>query len=185
MGNNKDKIKQGIRAMVGADDPDMLIGTVSAVDDQKLCCTVKLDDDIIYYKVRLRSVVTDDTGVYLLPKVDSKVTIARVDNGGHWTVVKWSEVDKMMLKIGQTTIEVIDGSVTINEGNNKGLVKVVELTQKINALEQKVNDLLTALQGVTIPLAPSGTYPFLPIFSPITPLQTTAQADIENPDVTH
>ncbi len=182
---NREEIKQGIREMVGADDPDMLIGTVSAVDDQKLTCTVKLDDDIIYYKVRLRSVVTDDTGVYVLPKADSKVTIACVDNGGHWTVVKWSEVDKLMLKIGQTTIEVVDGSVTINGGNNNGLVKVAELTQKINALEQQMNTILSTIQGVSVTLAPSGSFPFAPIFASIQPLQTTAQADIENPDVTH
>jgi hypothetical protein len=66
------------------------------------------------------------------------------------------------------------------------MVKVGDLVSKMQQVEGKVNDVLTALQGVVIPLAPSGTYSFAPIFSPITTINPlTQQSDLENTKVQH
>ncbi|NBO36916.1 hypothetical protein EBU91_05230 [bacterium] len=76
--------------------------------------------------------------------------------------------------------------VIIDEGNNGGLVKVQDLVNKINALENSYNTLLQNLQSIVITLAPSGTVPFAPFVassSPITPL--TSVQDLENQNVQH
>lgn len=77
-------------------------------------------------------------------------------------------------------------TITINGGDNDGLVKVAALKDKINALENLVNGILNVLKATSIPLAPSGTYPFATLYTSlnaITPV--TSQSDLENPDVKH
>jgi hypothetical protein len=65
------------------------------------------------------------------------------------------------------------------------LVKVKEITDKINKIEDKINNLLSVLSGVKIALAPTGTFPFDPIFSPITQLVKTQQSKIQNDKIKH
>ena len=49
-------------------------------------------------------------------------------------VSAWTEIDKVIAKQGEWIF---------NGGANDGLVKVSELTDKINALENEINDLKT------------------------------------------
>lgn len=77
-------------------------------------------------------------------------------------------------------------SVKIRGDQFGGLVKVQELVDKINQLENQINDIYNVLIGISIPLAPSGTYPFAPNFvniSPIAPI--TGKSDLENTEVLH
>jgi hypothetical protein len=78
-----------------------------------------------------------------------------------------------------------DDLFQFGNGDNAGLVKVAELTQKLNNLEQKVNELLTTLSAITITLAPTGTVPFAPFFSSVTQLTQTQKTDLENEKVKH
>lgn len=78
------------------------------------------------------------------------------------------------------------GIYSFNDGNNNGIPKVTPLTSKINALENLVNSILNALKTTVIPLAPSGSYPFAPLYAAlndITPI--TAQSDLENTKLKH
>lgn len=76
--------------------------------------------------------------------------------------------------------------IEFNDGSNGGLVKVKELVEKINSLENQLNTILSTLKATTIPLAPTGTYPFLPLYSNIQPiLPITLEADIKNDKVKH
>jgi hypothetical protein len=122
--------------------------------------------------VKLRTVINTNTNTIIInPAVGSVVLCADLSSGKmrDLTVIVYSEID----------------SITINGGANKGLVKVTDLVTKLNALEEKVNDLITKLQGVVVPLAPSGTYPFSPVFSSVSAITKTKVADIENPKIKH
>ena len=128
----------------------------------------------------------------MLPKIGSLVLVSRIGNSNELFVSMFSEVDGMMLTIGEKTeLEIKDNEVYLNSdkivfngGENCGLVKVKELTDKINNIEKQTNDILTALQGTTITLAPTGTFPLAPNFT-MPPLATTQQADIENEKIKH
>lgn len=87
-------------------------------------------------------------------------------------------------KGGENKIEITQDLIQFNGGSNGGLVLVEELTEKINNLENQVNDLLSTLMGITITLAPAGTVPFAPFFASITPLVPTQVMEIENSQVT-
>lgn len=109
-----------------------------------------------------------DTPMLITPKVDSFV-IATFLSKDTAFISTYSEID----------------SVEIRGKEFGGLVKVKDLVDKINALETKVNDILTALKGITVPLAPSGTYPLAPSFATILNLNKTKKSDLENDKVQH
>ncbi len=108
-------------------------------------------------------------GFCLIPKRDSMVLVSRIDNGNELYVTMFSEVDKVLGTIGdktelsldeetfrymskgdtddkKVTLEITDGKVTVdadeivfNGGENGGLVKIKELTDKINGFIKKFN----------------------------------------------
>jgi len=138
---------------------------VDSVDLSTLTCyCLPLNDDADIPNVRLMA--NANNGFLLIPEVDSIVIVSFLDSSSAFV--------SMVSKVSE---------VNLNGKNFDGLVKVQELTDKLNNLEGLVNDLLTALQGVVIPLAPSGTYPFAPLFGSYTPLIPTQQTEIENPTI--
>ncbi len=148
------------------------VATVKEVDTTKLSCTVELlSDETEIPNIRLKAGIDEiKDGLVQIPKVNSVVLIAMINfNIQTHVIVAFSEVEE---------------AIFFN-GENGGLVIIGELVTKLNNLESKVNDLISALQGVVIPLAPSGTYPFAPLFADILPLDETTVDDLENDKVKH
>ncbi len=133
--------------------------------------------------VRLMPGVAD--GILAVPQVGSTIIVAHTPRLKPF-VLQFSEVDKYVLISGSSLIELKDGQITINDGSFDGLVKVGELTAKLNALEQKVNTIITTFNahthtGVTTGPGSSGS-PSTPVTGTLT---ETQQADIENTTVIH
>lgn len=142
-------------------------------------------DDFIIEQVRLQADINGSVGLLVTPIKDSVVLVGRISATDH-VVLVCSKIEKVELNSGDATLEMAEGEITLNGGENGGLVIVAELVSKLNALEEKVNELLQTLQGVVIPLAPSGTYPLATDFAAVTPLQpVTKPGDIENDKVKH
>ena len=141
---------------------------VKEVDENNRTCTVRVNDNVDLYDVKLYAVTDKDLkGFCLLPAKDSQVLVARIANGNDLFVCSFSVVDKVIGTIGdhtsllvedehllleteKVTIDVAKDKVTvdadkeegivINGGNNQGLVKIKELTDKINALVDSFNN---------------------------------------------
>ncbi|MTI33155.1 hypothetical protein [Xanthovirga aplysinae] len=85
------------------------------------------------------------------------------------------------------TVKIAGKKITINGGGNNGMVIVDDLVEKINALEGKVDELITELMTHTHASGAPGS----PTSPPMPPLKTailgtkTTSAQISNPDVTH
>ena len=98
----------------------IFVAEVASVEDDTTC-TVRLGSGLELKDVRLRAVVNDEkTGILITPTVGSHVLVADF-SGGQLTdmaVLQYSQVDK----------------VTLNGGDLKGLVKIEELTKKLNNL---------------------------------------------------
>ena len=103
-----------------------------------------------------------------MPKVESDVLVLFSKNNNPF-IVQYSEVENYVL----------------NGTDFGGMVKVIELTEKINNLEKKLNDLITACSNQIVTLAPSGTFPLAPYFTSVTPLIETQQSEIENTIIKH
>jgi len=83
-------------------------------------------------------------------------------------------------------IDVKCPDVVINDGKNGGLVKVKELVQKVNALEQDINTLKNAFKAWVVTPQDGGAKLYAAATTwANTPLQQTKVKDIENDKVKH
>jgi hypothetical protein len=165
------EIRAAIRSIAGINElATSILCTVVSVDEDAMTCEVTpIDGGENYMDVRLMADPEGtDTGFYLKPTVNSVVMITPQDEVTYFV--------SMTSKVSE---------VWLHGNQYDGLVKVGSLKIKLNNVEGKVNDLIAILQGISIPLAPSGTYPFAPLFASTTPLTPTQQADIENDKVLH
>ena len=183
--------KQEIRDfLIGLQQIQTYLATVTSVDADQRTCSVEIEE-VEYEDVRLYSVADAELkGFVTLPKIGSQVLVSRIGNSNEMFVSMFSVVDgviltigeKMELKIKDNEVYLNSDKIVFNGGENHGMVKVKELTDKINKLEKQCNDILTTLQGITI--VPNAGLAFKPIFT-MAPLVTTQQADIENDKITH
>lgn len=187
-------IKTAIQKLAGTfknDRVQLIIGSVKSVDEDKATCVVVIENDVELPNVKLQAAICD--GLFILPKVNSDVYVL-TSTYNDALIVQYSDIDKYYLQVGDSSFAVYDKAqnggeqIVLNDGSYKGLVKVDDLVKKLNALEQKVSALNTAMKTTTIVLAPSGTYPLttnpnVASLSDISPV--TKADDLQNKTVTH
>ena len=184
------EVQNLIRKMAGvAELPSraaLFAATVKTVDG-RTCTVVPVGspDEVLIENVRLNADIAGSAGMVITPLADTVVLVGRLSATDH-VVVMCSEIEKIEITDGDATVLIAEGAITLNGGENGGLVIIAELVTKLNALEEKVNEILQTLQGVVVPLAPSGAYPLAKDFAAVTPLQpVTKVGDLENEKVKH
>ncbi len=154
-----------------------VVCTVESVDVSKRTADVApINGNAEIFDVRLQSALNGSNGLCIFPVVGSVVVVTFLNKLTGY-VSLFSEVDKITLDT--------ENEITIDGGQNGGLVKINDLLNKINTIESKLNALQTDYSihthidpatGFTGPL----TIPF--IATPITP---TLLIDIENDKIKH
>jgi len=124
-----EEIAQSIREIVGVKPFDTFVCTVKSVDGAT-CTVVRVLDDLEIPDVRLNCHSTKDSGIVITPKKDSYVLVTSID-GLNFFVSQCSEVEKITIDC--------NGDIIINGGNNDGIIKIKELTQKLNNLVNTFN----------------------------------------------
>ena len=124
MGKEK-QIRESIQkiANAGSRSSHFLNAEIVSVDSET--CTVKRNG-LELSDVRLSAVVDGNKkNLVIKPKIGSLVLIADLSNGQmrDLVIIGWSEVD----------------SITVNGGDLGGLIKIQELTDKLNSLVTKFN----------------------------------------------
>ena len=182
--NFKDGVKQVFdeafrQNISGIDNQHLIVGTVLTVDETAGICSVQPVDQntTIIDNVLLMS--SDDSKPIFIPSIGTTITIALFDKESACVVGQ-----------GATT------KVNLNNGTEDygGLIMIEKLVEKINNLEDTVNDLsnwmadLVAKYNLHTHTTPSG------VSGPPTPLETkttepqltdTVRGDIENTTVIH
>ncbi len=139
--------------------------TVDSVDLVNLTCyCIPINDDADITEVRLMANI--DNGFLLIPEVNSIVVVSFLSDSSAYV--------SLVSKVSE---------IQLNGTNYDGLVRVQELTDKLNNLENKLNDLITACSSQVVTLSPSGTFPLASFFTSVTPLIPTQQIEIENQKV--
>lgn len=123
------------------------------------------------YDVNLQAVPSD--GILVSPTIGSNVYIL-ISKYTEPFIVQYSDIDQIYYTL--THIE-LTGKANLNGDNYGGLIKIEELVNKINTLENKVNELQT--WGATL------TTTNVPPFSPVEPITPTQKVDIENTTIKH
>lgn len=147
--------REAIRQMVKQEATLRLAEVESVQLGSNSCTVIPFDnEDAKITEVRLQ--VSAASGLLMVPAVGSTVLIGPCAEFSYG-VIMFSEL---------SDISLLDGSFG-------GMVKVSSLVSKLNALESKVNGLIT--WGLTV----------TPPFTPATLLTQTVVADLENPKVKH
>jgi hypothetical protein len=119
-------------------------------------------------------------GLLLIPSVGSTVIVG-ISATDVPFVAMFEDIDKVKLKIGDSTLEVTDGLFKFNDGTNGGMALMLKLVDQYNKIENKVNDLITKYNlhvhpGVQTGSGSTGTTTTTETGS----LALTARGDIEN-----
>ena len=183
-------IKAAIQAMAGTFGQDVVrinVAQVVSVDEDKSTCTVRIkgvNQSVDVPNVNLQTGVCD--GLQIIPVVGSDVLVITSTYNQSY-IIQYSDVYKFYLQVGNSEMTINnDGSMQLNDGSYDGLVKVQELTQKLNDLENDVNTLKNVFSGWT-PVPNDGgaalkTAAATWYGQQLTPTQ---QSDIENNLITH
>jgi hypothetical protein len=179
MSINGEKVRFALRRALESINPKFnktcIVKSVSANPTTGLmtCDCEAIEDKTVLEDVRLVADFKDTantTGFVLIPKVNSIVIVSFLGDSEYY-ISMVSDVD----------------NIFINGNNYEGIVKAVELTDKLNALENKVNSIISTFNSHTHPYlnvtTPATTSPSTsPVSGTLTPTQKT---DIENNTVKH
>jgi len=141
---------------------------VISVNDEDRTVDCICDDDLEYYDVSLGLGT-----MILIPRLGSMILIGITENKTDAYLLSADEVDR--IEINAHT------DIIINSGSLGGLVKVKELTERINKIEKDINSLKNVFKTWVPVLNDSGTSLktlLFPFYTNI--LQITQVDDIEN-----
>lgn len=165
------QISELLRKITGTDRPtfDFMPMEVVSVDGDLCVCRL---DELEIPDVRLSAIPEGSAdGLLITPKVGSVVMVADLSAGTlrDLMVVQYTEIEtirfhqgattitadgqKAVIEVGGSNVEITDQLISFNKGANDGLLKVVETTSKINAIENDLNTLKMALTD-WIPINP-------------------------------
>lgn len=149
MDNTVEEIRGALRRFT-VKDTSTVLGVVTAVDADKRTCDVA-DDGVIYYDVALQACPECPGGILLVPRLDSAALIVRIeDSDAMWAVVATTAIDKVVMSIDKTKVEMSSAGIVINDGHNGGLVNISNLTQWMMTV---YTDLIT-IQGALAAISP-------------------------------
>lgn len=200
-------IKEIIRQLAqGGRQSVSLVCKVDAVDkDARTVDCTPLDESAPLLGVNLQANQGSTFGMVTFPKVDSYVVVGFVADGSAGVVLLTDEVESVEVVISEDTarisadkdgIRVLMGNdtsaeltkegITLNGGGFGGTVKVVELTDRINAIENDINTLKGVFSGwVAVPQDGGAALSAASAAWSATPLELTTRDHYENEKVKH
>lgn len=135
------EILDAIRKAVGDDGTRLMVfdAEVKSVDQKARTCTIQTvggNTPIEINDVRLIPVVDDS--LLIIPAVGSQIIVI-YSNKIVPFIVQFSEIEKIILTIGKSTLDIEDGLFEFNGGNNDGIPKSKETADRFNKIEDDIN----------------------------------------------
>ncbi len=103
------------------------------------CKVARLGDNMIINNVRLNELSDETTGIVIRPKTDSCVLIAVIDDFNYY-VSLYSEID---------SVDIQCDKITINGGDNGGLINIEELKKQLNKMTKRIDGIMSAIENST------------------------------------
>lgn len=184
------KIAQTIRSIADAPIGGATIFPAIVKQVDGATCTITIGN-LDISDVRLRAVVNNQQDQLLMtPKQQSQVLVADMSGGElrELVVIAYSEIETLNLTIGQTSLKAEDGQITINGGYNNGLVKIKELTDKLNNLAKEINAIKNKFNAHTHSVettAPVGTWITKPTTNSAADVSGFNKTDYEDTNIKH
>lgn len=175
-----------IRHIVLSNVPvQVVVGKVTDIDESNATCTVSIQGEPIRYDVQLRSVVNSNDGFVIIPELNSYVLLGIINNNPvHSFIVAYSDIQKVLIKNTDGITFEISNTIKLNGNQYGGLVKIKELVQRLNAIENAFNELLNDYK-MHNHTHPQGATTGLIIPNTQMPLNNTTINDLENNKIQH
>lgn len=186
-------IEEAVQKLAGTYLKDLVQVFVCKVDSvdkvKRTCDCTPIGGDAATSLPGVRLMVENNDGFLVIPSVGSSVVVALSTKGLAY-IYQFSDIDEVLIYVegtpNPTTFNLKQGLIQFNDGSFAGLVKVIELTQKLNNLENKVNDIITKYDTHTHAGVQTGggstATPSAIVTGTLTP---TTQSEIENTLIKH
>lgn len=137
-----DEIKRLIRQTVES-DAVVFQGVVTEVDETEFTCTVRRDDQVDYFEVRLRGLIKGSLqGFAFIPRMQSVVLVAHIGYSNELFVCQFTEIDKIIFTDNDLSFLLDTEKIDIKKGE--------KITVHVDADKlEVVNDKVKVLQEGT------------------------------------
>jgi len=170
-------IRKQLRDFLGESE-ETILAEVTAVDEANYSCTLDNDGSEIF-EVRLQPILTDVAGVVIIPKLNTQVLAVRIEATDEYMVVKVSEVEKIIITVGDRKLSITSDAFLFNEGK-KGLVK---LDAMVKWMQKVYSDLQTLKGTLSLHPVPATGSPLALVFSPT--VESPTESMFEDTTIKH
>lgn len=138
-----------IRQLVQPDGETVaLVCTVDAVDKsaRTIDCS-PINEGAPLLGVNLQANQEAKYGLCLFPEIGSFVVVGFIAGGAAGVVLLTEKIEAAEIVIGDTSAVMDADGITFNGGNFGGIVKVEDLTNRLNLIENDINELKTVFSS--------------------------------------
>lgn len=153
MSKEMEELRRKFQQRFGESGDQVFQGTVTEVNEDEFTCTVKRDDQVDYFDVRLRGLVKAELqGFAFIPRLQSTVLVCRIGKSNELFVCQFTEIDKMIFTDNDLEVKVDTENIDIKKGKkitihvDAGKLEVTN--DKVKALHEA--DKLTVTADSTI-----------------------------------
>ena len=140
MSKEIDEIRRKFNGMMGDMVRNVSQGVVTEVNEDEFTCTVRVDDAVDYFDVRLRGLVDGALqGFAFIPKAQSVVLVCPIGGSNELFVCQYTEIDKLIftdnnlkLTIDTEKLELERDNVTITSDDSSTVIKASDATATVN-----------------------------------------------------
>jgi hypothetical protein len=140
MSKEIDEIRRKFNEMMGDMVRNVIQGVVTEVNEDEFTCTVRVDDAVDYFDVRLRGLVDGALkGFAFIPKAQSVVLVCPIGGSNELFVCQYTEIDKLIftdnnlkLTIDTEKLELERDNVTITSDDSSTVIKASDATATVN-----------------------------------------------------
>ena len=140
MSKEIDEIRRKFNGMMGDMVRNVIQGVVTEVNEDEFTCTVRVDDAVDYFDVRLRGLVDGGLqGFAFIPKAQSVVLVCPIGGSNELFVCQYTEIDKLIftdnnlkLTIDTEKLELERDNVITTSDDSSTVIKASDATATVN-----------------------------------------------------
>lgn len=142
------RIRQLFNETLNQASSTMFYATVKKVDEKERTCEVEVDG--VTFSEVLLTTTAENVGMMLVPTAGSSVLVSCIAGSNRYAVSMFSQVEQILTTVGKSTIKITNEEIIINGGTLNGLVKVDELKTNLDKMTDRIDGIITALNGGTV-----------------------------------
>ena len=139
MSKEMEELRRKFQERFGESGDHVFQGIVTEVNEDEFTCTVKRDDQVDYFDVRLRGLVNADLqGFAFIPRMQSTVLVCRIGKSNELFACQFTEIDKVIFTDNDLEVKIDTENIDIKKGEK---ITVHVDAEKLEVTNDKVKAL--------------------------------------------